>query len=230
MLKSAEKIEHHVVPPDVADKVLRAGGINRFNDPMFRLVWGYDRIVPFHGIWEEWESGVATLTDKVTGYQESRPFNKLKRSVEETRQLPKYLPGNCWHLEKWCPPEQYGTPENWQRQGDEQFRFSTIHTSGPYPERGEYELCFPMTDDGSVTGQPLPIDAIGGVIEQTIKILIAGVERFSYQQRRAAIEQRVRREEAGYVAKCEEILRDGMPAHHGNANVTVLTDKGEPVK
>src|SRR5579864_4545421 len=107
--KSNEAIEHHKCPAAVARELTLAGGVNRFGEPMFRVVWGWDRIVPIHGEWQEFEQCLATLRDKVTGYVESRPVTRLVRSVIETRHVPKYLPANCWHLEMWRPPEEYGS-------------------------------------------------------------------------------------------------------------------------
>src|SRR5208282_1668443 len=120
----------------VARELRLAGGENPYGEPMFRVIWGYDRIVPMTGEWEEWETFLATLTDKKTGFSEQRPFTKKVRSVVETRQVPKYLPANCWHLEMWRPPEEYGTPEQWRKVGEEVVGCLTVDTSGPYPARG----------------------------------------------------------------------------------------------
>lgn len=38
------RFESHTVPRDVAQRVARVGGLNRFNDPNFRVVWGGSRL------------------------------------------------------------------------------------------------------------------------------------------------------------------------------------------
>ena len=228
-MRSAAKelIEHHVCPDNVAEQLRLAGGINRFGEAMFRVVWGYDRIVSMHGEWQEWEQGVAKLTDKLTGYSESRPFTKLVRSVVETRQVPKYLPGNCWHLEMWRPPEEYGTPEQWKFAGREVLGYLTVDTAGEYPSRGEYELCYPLTHDGTSSGQPIPL--VADIVTEIVRMIVVGRDRISLQQRKSAIEQRIVREENGFVSLTESRLKDSLRPYAGEKFITVPAnaDKGE---
>jgi hypothetical protein len=219
MKTSRERIEHHNCPENVKDELLLAGGVNRFGEPNYRIVWGYDRIVPIYGEWQEWERYQGTLTDKFTGHSETRQFVKLKSSVIETRLLPKYLPGNCWHLESWRPPEEYGTPEEWTKIGEEVIGSLTIDTSGPYPERGEYELIYPLTHDGTSRGTPIPL--VADAIAEIVRLIQWNKGRYTFLERRAAIEQRVRREEEGYVNTAKEVMREGMRPFAGEKFVTV---------
>jgi hypothetical protein len=144
---SSESIVLRDCPPEVAQELAVAGGLNRFGEPNFRVVWGYNRIVPMTGEWQEWEHSVAKLTDKLTGFSEQRPFIRLVRSVVETRQEPKYLPANCWHLEKWCPPEDYGSPDLWRKQGEEvvQGSPSTPPVSSPRAANTSWSCPSPRT-------------------------------------------------------------------------------------
>ena len=73
-------------PPEIAKRLTDAGGLNPFGEPLFRAVWGWNRIVKMTGTWGE-------------------------SQVVETREVPKYLPADRWHLEMWRPPEDYGTHE-----------------------------------------------------------------------------------------------------------------------
>jgi hypothetical protein len=192
---------------------------------MYRVVWGYDRIVPVHGEWQEWERYQGILTDKFTGHTETRQFVKLKSSVIETRLVPKYLPGNCWHLEMWRPPSEYGTKEEWAKLGQEIIGDLTIDTAGPYPERGEYELCYPLTGDGTSRGVPIPL--VADVVAEIVRMIRYARGGMSFAQRRAAIEQRVRREEEGYVKRAQEIMREGLRPFAGEPFVTVPTGTGD---
>lgn len=185
-----------------------AGGKNRFGEPTYRVIWGYDRIVPMNGMWQEFGFYDAKLTDKFTGFSETRRITKLEKEVIEMRLVPKYLPGNCWHLEKWCPPEMYGTPEDWKKKGEEVYGSYTVDTSGPFPERGEYELCFPLTHDGSSRGTPVPLET--DVIAEIVNKIRISHEMFSMAQRAAAIEQRINREEKGFVRMTEDMLKDSL--------------------
>lgn len=215
-----EQIEHHECPESVARELEIAGGLNRYGKPNFRLVWGWNRIVPMSGEWQEFEHMAATLTDKLTGHTETRTFIRLKESKIETRQVPKYLPANCWHLEKWCPPEQYGTPETWRKAGEEVIAGMTIDTAGEFPRQGEYELCYPLTTDGTVNGQPIPL-VPDVVIEIAQMVRRAGEISIPALQRRNAIEQRIKREEEGFTRKAIDILKDGMRPFCSEPFVTV---------
>ncbi len=215
MKQAPELIEHHACPEHLAERLRTAGGINPFGEPMFRCIWGYNRIVPMTGEWQEFEQCLATLKDRWTGYSESRKVTRLKSSVIETRYVPKYLPGNCWHLEKWCPPEMYGSPEKWRKQGEEVIAGMTVDTAGEFPTCGEYELCFPLTHDATSQGQPIPLEA--AMVEEIVRLIRYGREGFSFAQRRAAIEQRLRREEEGFMRKCVDILKDGVRPFAGEA-------------
>jgi len=203
-----ERIEHHEPPDWVAAELAVAGGLNPYNEPMFKVVWGFNRIVPMHGEWQTFGKYKARLTDKFTGHHEERDFIKLESSVIETRLVPKYLPGNAWHLEMWRPPEEYGSPEEWRKLGEEVIGGLTVDTAGPFPSRGEYELCYPLTTDATSRGEPLPL--IADLVMELAARIRQEREQINLVQRRAAIEQRVRREEEGYVKKVRDQLKDGM--------------------
>ena len=216
---SQEAVTLHECPPHVARELALAGGLNRFGEPMFRVVWGYNRIVPMTGQWEQWEKVLYTLTDKLTGHTESREQIRLVSSVVETRQVPKYLPANCWHLEKWCPPEDYGSPELWRKQGEEIIAGMTVDTTGEFPARGEYELVMPLTTDFTNDGKPLPL--VADLVANLANMVRIGTERFNLQQRKAAIEQRLLREEQGFTRKAIDIMKDGLRPYAGETFVTV---------
>ena len=68
----------------------------------------------------------------------------LVREVVELRREPKYLPHNRWHIERWMPPESYGSPEQWHAETLEIENGRSIAALGPYPSRGDYEHCFTL--------------------------------------------------------------------------------------
>lgn len=216
MPEKNEPIEHHNCPEEVKLRLLLAGGMNRFGQPNFRMVWGYDRIVKMTGEWQEVEPAQGTGVYDHHGYEIKTP-PRIKSSVIETREVPKYLPGNCWFLEKWCPPEMYGSPETWGRAGQEVSGGYTVDTAGPFPSCGEYEVVMPLTVDGTLKGQRLPL--YPAVVEMIVQLINKSTD-FSYAQRRAAIQQRLEREDHHFIARAEDILRDGLPAFAGQQFVT----------
>ncbi|HLZ50809.1 MAG TPA: hypothetical protein VKP61_08670 [Candidatus Acidoferrum sp.] len=120
--------ETHEPPENVIRRLERAGGINRFGEPNYRAVWGWNRLAWIGGKFEE--------RDPATG--------SLLREVVELRQEPKYPAVNRWHIERWVPPETYGSPRAWYAQTVERENGVSIPALGPYPSRGEYEHCFTL--------------------------------------------------------------------------------------
>jgi hypothetical protein len=107
--------ETHDTPTNVQERLTRAGGLNRFGEPNYRAVWGWNRLTPIGGKWED-------------------------NGNVEIRMEPKYPQVNRWHIEKWVPAETYGPPELWELTTKEE----GIPALGPYPSRGEYEHCFTL--------------------------------------------------------------------------------------
>lgn len=111
--------ETHDTPEHVQERLTRAGGLNRFGEPNYRAVWGWNRLTLIGGEWEQ---------DNSDG----------KPAQYALRRVPKYPQLNRWHIERWVPPEMYGSPWTW-------CNGSTMEQElGPYPSRGEYEHCFTL--------------------------------------------------------------------------------------
>lgn len=99
-------------PKEVQDRLTKAGGLNRFGGPNFRLIWGW--------------ANTNTVYNRHTREYERRPRYMLKKR-------------DRWFLEKWFAPEFYGTPRMWRRQFTENIDGRAVDLLGPFPERGEYE-------------------------------------------------------------------------------------------
>lgn len=101
------------VPEEPQAFLTRYGGLNRFGEPNYRLVWGWRRLVWEGGEWNDWSD------DGQTFY----------RSASERRHVPKYF-GNLerFVLEQWMPPTVYGPRSMWPR------------GLCDFPTRGDYEF------------------------------------------------------------------------------------------
>jgi hypothetical protein len=119
--------ETHEAPASIARRIARAGGTNRYGEPNFRVVWGGSRLTWIGGRW----------TDR------DAHGNSIREAIE-LRQVPKYAPLDRWHIERWTPPESYGSPALWYAQTMETEDGIRIPALGPYPSRGEYEHCFTL--------------------------------------------------------------------------------------
>jgi hypothetical protein len=177
--------ETHEVPAGVARELALAGGRNRFGEPNYRAVWGWSRLDWIGGKWEDRDSNGALL-----------------REVVELRREPKYTPHNRWHIERWCPPESYGSPERWHAETIEIENGRSVPALGPYPSRGDYEHCFTVEGPRGEFVQLTPAAArhIARAIEAS-----RGAPR---AKSREALEDRSRREEREYDAYADALLGD----------------------
>lgn len=129
-MTSIRVIEHYSLPlpPGVAEAILRAGGVNRYGEPAYRLTWGFQAL--------ELRGGEHTDYDD-SGY----PI----RTEVRYQSWPRYSPrDNRFHLEVWMPPEFYGTPGSWLEATKKYIRGETVEQLGLYPSRGDYELVATM--------------------------------------------------------------------------------------
>jgi hypothetical protein len=176
--------EMHEAPADVARALELAGGRNQVGEPNYRAVWGWSRLDWIGGKWED--------RDPASG--------NLLREVVELRREPKYTPHDRWHIERWMPPESYGSPEAWHLQTIEIVNGRNIPALGPYPSRGDYEHCFTVEGPHGEFVQLTPAVArhIARAIETSRDIPVA--------KKKEALEERTRREEREYDAWAENIL------------------------
>ena len=177
--------ETHEAPASVQHRVEQAGGLNRFGEPNFRVVWGGSRLAWIGGRWTDRDA-----------------HGNVTRETVELRRVPKYLPLDRWHLERWMPPESYGTPRQWYEQTVETEDGIRVPALGPYPSRGEYEHCFTLEGPG---GEFLPLtpaacDAIVQAVEWA--------RRQPRQDARAALDAREQRRERDFDRAADEVLSD----------------------
>jgi hypothetical protein len=176
--------ETHETPPDVARELGRAGGCNRFGEANYRAVWGWSRLDWIGGKWEDRDAG-----------------GKLLREIIEVRLEPKYVPHNRWHIERWLPPENYGSPEQWHAETIEIENGRSISALGPYPSRGEYEHCFTLEGPRGEFVQLTP------AVARYIARAIEASRGMHHAKRREALEERSRLEEREYDSYTDAVLQ-----------------------
>jgi hypothetical protein len=176
--------ETHEAPEDVARELLLAGGCNLFGEPNYRAVWGWSRLDWIGGKWED--------RDPVTG--------RLLREIVELRREPKYTPHNRWHIERWMPPESYGSPESWRAQTAEIVNGRNIPGLGPYPSRGDYEHCFTLEGPHGEFVQLTP------AVARHIARAIETSRGMPSAKKKEALDERSRREEREYDSWAENVL------------------------
>jgi hypothetical protein len=192
--------ETHDTPESVAQRLKRAGGINRFGEENYRAVWGWNRLAWIGGKFEEREPATGSLL----------------REVVELRQEPKYPAVNRWHIERWVPPETYGSPRAWYAQTIERENGVSIPALGPYPSRGEYEHCFTLE---GFQGEFLQLTP---TIAEHIARAIEWSRKFPRSLKKRQLYDRESREEQTYENWAYDLLDDAVPAFHKQPFVTVL--------
>ena len=191
--------ETHETPEGVAHSLVLAGGTNRFREANYRAVWGWNRLTWIGGKFEE--------RDPATG--------SLLREVIELRLEPKYPAVNRWHIEKWLPPETYGSPRMWWAQTLEVEGGRSVPALGPYPARGEYEHCFTLEGPRGEFVQLTP------TVAEHIARAIEWSRRHPRSAGKRALYDGEQRQERSYDACAYDILDDAVPAFHRQPFVTV---------
>jgi len=176
--------ETHEASAEVARELLLAGGVNRFGEANYRAVWGWSRLDWIGGKWED--------HDAQTG--------GLVREVIELRREPKYLPHDRWHIERWMPPESYGSPEAWHAATTEFVGGRKVAALGPYPSRGEYEHCFTLE---GTRGEFVQLTSAAA---RHVARAIEFSRGVASTKKKEALEDRARREEREYDAWAMDAL------------------------
>lgn len=184
--------EIHEVPAAVQERVTRAGGLTWFGEPNFRVVWGGSRLTWIGGRWTDRDAN----------------GNVVRQSVE-LRRVPKYLPTDRWHIERWLPPVAYGSPENWWAQTIEADDGIYVPALGPYPSRGEYEHCFTLQNS---RGEFVALTATA--CDWTVRA-IEWARCQPRAARRVAVAARESRRELEQDRIVDDILSDPTPALNG---------------
>jgi hypothetical protein len=177
--------ETHEAPLSLRQRVALAGGANRYGEPNFRVVWGGSRLTWIGGRWIDRDAN-----------------ENVVREAIELRRVPKYIPHDRWHIERWAPPECYGSPELWYTQTVEVEDGIRLPALGPYPSRGEYEHCFTLQQ---ASGEFMPLDAAA------CDWIVRAVEwsrRQPRQAKRAAVAARELRREHDFDSSVDEIFCD----------------------
>jgi len=190
--------ETHETPESVAHRLLRAGGINRFGEPNYRAVWGWNRLAWIGGKFEDRDEHGTLLRERL-----------------ELREEPKYPAVNRWHIERWLPPEAYGSPRQWHSQTIERENGISIPALGPYPSRGEYEHSFTLEGPRGEFLQLTP------TVAEHIARAIECSRNHPRAKSRAKLYEREARSDRRYEQWAYDVL-DAVPAFHKQPFVTVL--------
>jgi hypothetical protein len=190
--------ETHEAPEGIQERVARSGGWNLFGEANFRVVWGGSRLCWIGGRWVDHDDS-----------------GNLIREAIEMRLVPKYLPENRWHIERWMPAASYGTPDEWHELTTEVEDGVRVPSLGPYPARGDYEHCFTLS---GALGEFLPLT--GAACDWVVRA-ISWSNGQTRRLRREALDQREVERERRWDSKADDLLDDSGQAFGGNDFVTL---------
>ncbi|HEY6206817.1 MAG TPA: hypothetical protein VIW21_11685 [Chthoniobacterales bacterium] len=194
--------ETHHTPEHVARRLVIAGGENRFGEANYRAVWGWNRLAWIGGKFEDRDEHGALLRERI-----------------ELRREPKYPAVNRWHIERWVPPETYGSPREWYSQTTEHAGAQSVAALGPYPSRGDYEHCFTLeTPDGEFVQLTA---TIAEYLARAIECSRGAWRQLSRAESRAKLYEREARSDRAYSDWAYDLLDDAVPAFHKQPFVTV---------
>ena len=186
------------VPKEIQVIATRAGGLNLYGEPNYRVVWGWSRLTIIAGEWEDFD----------------RHGNWI-RTVGEYRWEPKNMPFDRWHLERWLPPSHFISREHWYEITKEEFNGVEFAALGAFPSRGEYEGCYVFENpDGSY-------QRLSCYVVETVCRALNYQRNISDQERREAIAKRQEKMEKSDDDFAMALAEDAYPAFHGQLNVGV---------
>lgn len=177
-------------PPDYQGRITAAGGVNRYGEPNFKLVWGEAHKSRAGGYWEK-EGGAIGYRDV---YLTDSP---------------------CWLLLEWHSPEEYGTPISYYIENYDEG--TGLQTLGEYPYKGRYEVLFTLRDTTMVNGKlvvnNMPLNAM--LIDTVIPLMIMG-KHLSYERRSQILKERREIEEQQKLNTIIDARLDAQLAFKGN--------------
>lgn len=175
-------------PAEYQERVTHVGGINRYGEPNFKIVWGEAHVSRAGGYWEQ---------EGFTGYRDV------------------YLNDTpCWLLLEWHDPVEYGSPTLWYM--DNYDEATGLQTLGEFPYKGKYEVLFILRDhelrDGKLVLDPMPLN--GMLIDSIIPLMMIG-KHLTHAQRDQAIKARRATEEEEQLRVMTDARMDAQLAFGG---------------
>ena len=199
-----DRVERNVCPKEFQERITRVGGLNRYGEPNFKIVWGQNDNIRAGGLWEH---------DGFVGYRD------VPRSGQP-----------CWLILQWNAPELYGTPESYYVGNyDEQ---TGLQTMGEYPYRGRYETLFSLVWKGLV-GSELVVEhmPLSSMLVNTVIPIVMAAKDVSLERKKEAALEMKEREEYDQLRKIDDAMRsaklafNGAPFSSRTGRTTPLLDK-----
>ena len=194
------KYRQYIVPEEFQERLNDVGGLNRYDEPNFLVVWGqggdYRGLYRAGGAWEV--EGIPSYI----GYR----WNLIGGGQ------------SCWCLLQWHSPEEYGTPEFYYVQNwDEN---TGLQTLGEFPYSGRYQLLYSLNyveRRGDVLHTE--IMPLNSYLLDTIIPVIKQAKSIGWEKTKAVMMEMKEREDQIEINRIEDVMRDkAVPFRYGKVS------------
>jgi len=187
----------YVCPEEFQQRLTEIGGVNPYDEPNFKLVWGQGgdehALYRAGGAWEvEGQPSTIGYRDLLVGGG---------------------TPG--WVLLQWHPAIQYGTPESYYVHNyDVQTGLQDI---GEYPYSGRYQVLYNLRWSER-RGNKLHFEAmpLNTFLLNTVLPIILQAKDISWEQTKAALEDQKAKEDKADTDMIEAVMHDNKVPFKGN--------------
>jgi|SRR5579872_633451 len=182
-------IERNVCPDEVRERLTEIGGVNKYDEPNFRLIWAQTDTFRAGGLW------TPPNGPSFRGYRDLLIGD-----------------GNPhWILQEWHPADDYGSAAAYYARNLD--LETGLQDLGEYPYQGRYETVLILISREFINGElkiiPIPLSRV--VVEIMVPIIIES-RKVSLLRRKMILMEREEQEKAARVKKIEEALSGSEPA------------------
>jgi hypothetical protein len=210
--------ERRLCPPEYNARLREIGGVNRFGENNWRLIWGETATEIVGGRWRI-PTGKTEMTIGRNGQLVNVP---VCSEVDEYREVLKYGDAT-WVLERWFPPEEYGSEERYYRENADPSG-SGLCLLGPYPDQGYYESCYKLTD-----GESNLMQLNDYVLDSLVALILKTYETTEWERRAAREAERLAADKAEHQRKIDmyvdKQLESDPISYEGQTSKTARKDR-----
>ena len=196
MPNPTDTYELYECPEWFQDKLTEIGGVNKFDEPLFRCVWG--------------QGGQSECFYRAGGHWhvEGQPSYIGYRELLLGSGTP------SWLLLQWHDAVEYGSPETYYvaTHDDE----TELYDTGEYPYSGRYQVLFNMSHRAMVGGkfviESMPLNSF--ILDQVVPIIMEAKD-ISYEKYMAAQKGLKEKEDQADLSMVEDAMRDAKVAFKG---------------
>jgi hypothetical protein len=188
----------HLVPEEFQERLTQAGGINEYDEPLFRLVWsqggGDYAIYRAGGAWE-----IEGMPSRV-GYRDLLVGGGVP----------------CWALLQYHPAIHYGTAESYYVSNYDEN--TGLQDLGEYPYFGRYQMLYNLRWTERV-GNRLVFEAmpLNSFLLDTVIPIIVQAKDVSWEQTKAALRDQKEKEDQADLDMIADVMQSNAVPFHGNA-------------